>query len=68
MPSNIDRDEVGRLIAAGAAQVVEVLPRGQYDWAHLPTALHLPLSDMDETVASRLDRRRPVVAYCNDFQ
>lgn len=68
MPSNIGRDEVRRLITEEAAQVLEVLPRGQYDWAHLPTAVHLPLSEMDGTAASRLDRGRPVVTYCNDFQ
>lgn len=63
MPREAFRDEVQRLMADGA-QVVEVLPRDEYDWAHLPGALHVPLKQFDP---SGLDRARPVVVYCNDF-
>lgn len=69
MPVPIDRDQVSRLVAEEAAQVVEVLPRPEYDWAHLAGATHLWLGDMDPaTVQGRLDPSRPVVVYCNDFQ
>ncbi|MGH9103947.1 MAG: rhodanese-like domain-containing protein [Acidimicrobiales bacterium] len=64
-----DRDLVQELIATRAAQVVEVLPRAEYDWAHIAGAAHLWLREMDAaTVAQRLDSARPVVVYCNDFQ
>lgn len=62
----IDRDEARELSAQGA-QVVEVLPRDEYEESHLPGALHLPLKELDERTASTLlDRSRPVVVYCND--
>lgn len=69
MPASVDRDEVRRLVAEEGAVLAEVLPRDEYDWAHLPGAIHLPLKGWDvEQVAARLDRDRPVIAYCNDFQ
>ncbi len=69
MPVPANRDLVQELIGTRAAQVVEVLPRAEYDWAHLAGATHLWLREMDAaTVAQRLDPARPVVVYCNDFQ
>ena len=68
MPRSIDREGLRRLREQGA-QVVEVLPRAEYDWKHIAGAVSLPLKELDETAASsRLDRSRPVVTYCNDFQ
>jgi rhodanese-related sulfurtransferase len=68
MAPGISRDEVRRLQAEGA-QVVEVLPRAEYEWKHVAGALNLPLTELDEaTAAARLDRERPVITYCNDFQ
>lgn len=68
MPTAIDRDELQRLVNDERAIVVEVLPRPEYDWAHLPGAIHLNLKGWDvEEVRATLDRERPVVAYCNDF-
>jgi len=65
MPREIDRDEVQRLVAAGA-QLVEVLPSSEYDEDHLPGALNLPLSKVDAEVLSFLDQARAVVVYCWD--
>lgn len=48
-------------------QVVEVLPDEEYQWAHIPGALHLPLKHLDGYSVADLDQSRPVVAYCNDF-
>lgn len=62
----IDRDEVRRLADEGG-QIVEVLPKDEYEAGHLPGALHLHLKDLDErSAAELLDRSRPVVVYCND--
>lgn len=63
MPRNAGRSDVERLMGDGA-QIVEVLPRGEYEWAHLPGAVHLPLKAFDPT---SLDPNRPVVVYCHDF-
>ena len=68
MPNSIFRDEVDRLLDEEGAQLVEVLPRPEYEWAHLPGAVNLPLKKLDADAASVLDRQRPVIAYCHDFQ
>ncbi|HET6867496.1 MAG TPA: rhodanese-like domain-containing protein [Solirubrobacteraceae bacterium] len=49
------------------AQLVEVLPREEYEELHLPGALHLPLKELDaEGAGALLDRSRAVVVYCWD--
>jgi rhodanese-related sulfurtransferase len=65
----IERDDVRRLVHEEDAQVVEVLPRSAYEWAHLPGAQHLPYSSgFDPDDARRvLTRDRPVIAYCSGF-
>jgi rhodanese-related sulfurtransferase len=46
---------------------VEVLPVAEYTDEHLPSAINLPLKELDATTgAARLDRSRPVVVYCWD--
>ncbi len=65
MPSVIDRDELRKLTDQGA-QLVEVLPADEYEWAHLPGAVNLPLKELDGR-AGQLDRSRPVVVYCHDW-
>jgi rhodanese-related sulfurtransferase len=62
----IEREEVSRLAGRGA-QIVEVLPREEYQQEHLPGAINLPLKELDAKAARALDRSRPVVTYCNDF-
>jgi rhodanese-related sulfurtransferase len=64
MPTAIDRDELRKLTGQGA-QLVEVLPAGEYEWAHLPGAVSLPLKELDDR-AGQLDRSRPVIVYCHD--
>jgi rhodanese-related sulfurtransferase len=44
---------------------VEVLSAEEFECAHLPGAVSLPLERLDEGM-ERLDRSRPVIAYCND--
>jgi rhodanese-related sulfurtransferase len=63
----IDRDELQRLVDEGAAQLVEVLPAGDYRDEHLPGALSIPLKELGAQ-AERLDPARPVVVYCYDYQ
>lgn len=68
MPLDVDRHAVRRLMGEGA-QVVEVLPRAEYEQDHLPGALSLPLGELDEPrAAALLDRARAVVVYCFDGQ
>jgi hypothetical protein len=61
----ITRDEVRRLVGAGA-QLVEVLPRDEFDDEHLPGAISLPLKSLTAVTSAVLDRSRPVIVYCWD--
>jgi Rhodanese-like domain len=61
----IARDEVRRLAEAGA-QLVEVLPRAEFDDEHLPGAISLPLKSLTAGTSAVLDRSRPVIVYCWD--
>jgi phage shock protein E len=65
MPKEIQRDQVRKLVAAGA-QLVEVLPSPEYEEDHLPGAIHLPLKKIDSEAGSVLDRGKPVIVYCWD--
>lgn len=51
---------------AAGAQLVEVLPRADYDEEHLEGAVHLPLKELSAESAAVLDRSRPVIVYCWD--
>jgi rhodanese-related sulfurtransferase len=67
MPTPIDRDEVQRLLDHDA-QLVEVLPEADFEDEHLPGAINIPLKSLDAETTRRLDRERPVIVYCNDYQ
>jgi rhodanese-related sulfurtransferase len=67
MPTNVDRDQVQQLRNRGA-QVVEVLPTSQYKQGHLPGAINIPLPKLDRKTAARLQKDKPVVVYCYDYQ
>lgn len=63
----MNRNEVRRLIDREAAQLVEVLPRREYEDEHIAGALHIPLRELDRRARDELDPSRPVIVYCNDF-
>jgi len=67
MPKEIGREDVQRLLQE-QAQLVEVLPRTEYEEEHLPGAIHLSLRKLDAQSARRLERGRPVIVYCFDLQ
>jgi rhodanese-related sulfurtransferase len=68
MPIPIDRNEVQRLVAEEAAQVVEVLPLAEYEDEHIGGAISIPLKEVDEQAPRLLDPGRPVIVYCYDSQ
>ena len=63
----VDRNDVQRLVAQGA-QLVDVLPADEFAEEHLPGAISLPLKQLDAETAKQLDRQRPVIVYCHDYQ
>jgi rhodanese-related sulfurtransferase len=68
MPRSIfERDELRALLNEGA-QLVDVLPRAEYEDEHLPGAINIPLKELSGATVDVLDRNRPVVVYCHDYQ
>jgi rhodanese-related sulfurtransferase len=67
MPQAIDIDEIRQLLADGA-QLVEVLPREEFEEQHLPGATNIPLKQMTEQATASKDKARPVIVYCWDYQ
>jgi rhodanese-related sulfurtransferase len=65
LPTGIDLQQLERLLTNGA-QLVEALPKEEYDEGHLPGAISLPLKELTADRAGSLDRDRPVVLYCWD--
>ncbi len=66
MPRNVDRHELQRLVREEGAQVVEVLPKEEYEDEHLPGAINLPLRRLEREARDVLDPQRPVIVYCWD--
>lgn len=67
MPKMIELEEVQRLVG-GAAQLLDVMSRSEYEDSHLPGAVHVSLKELDDQTAAALDRGRPVITYCYDYQ
>jgi rhodanese-related sulfurtransferase len=67
MPQEVGIDEIKGLIDRGA-QVVDVLPEAEYDEEHIAGAINIPLKQMSAEGVSVLDRDRPVIVYCHDYQ
>lgn len=65
MPKEIDRHEVQALIGDGA-QVLDVMPKGEFESSHIRGAIHIPLGKLAERAPALLDRQRPVITYCYD--
>jgi rhodanese-related sulfurtransferase len=68
MPTPIGRGDVQRLVRREHAQLVEVLPADEFADEHLPGAINIPLKTLDAESTASLDRQRPVIVYCNDYQ
>jgi rhodanese-related sulfurtransferase len=59
----LDSHELLRRVETGDVVLLDVRPRPEYDAAHLPGALHIPLDELAGRL-SELPRDREVVAYC----
>jgi len=66
MPTRIEIRELRSLMDRGA-QLVEVLPREEYDEEHLPGAVNIPVKELDADTTARLDKRNPLIVYCSDY-
>jgi rhodanese-related sulfurtransferase len=60
------REEVRQLERRRA--LVEVLPREEYEEGAHRRAVNIPLKELNRETAMQLDRSRPVIVYCHDYQ
>jgi rhodanese-related sulfurtransferase len=67
MPMEIEREEVRRMIEDGV-QLVEVLPKEEYETEHLSRAINIPLPELDRQTTAALQPDQPVIVYCYDSQ
>lgn len=67
MPKEVGIDEIRELMDRGA-QLVDVLPEAEYEEEHVARAVNIPLKQMTAEAVSALDRDRPVITYCHDYQ
>jgi len=67
MPAIVTRDEVRSLMGEQDAQLIEVLPREEYEEEHIAGAVNIPLKEFGADATSQLDRSRPVITYCHDY-
>ncbi|MGH3332630.1 MAG: ArsR/SmtB family transcription factor [Nocardioidaceae bacterium] len=59
----VETQDLLRRVQGGEVVVLDVRPQPEYDAAHLPGALHIPLDELSERL-SELPRDREIVAYC----
>jgi rhodanese-related sulfurtransferase len=45
-----------------------VLLREEYEEEHIAEAINIPLKELNRETAIQLDRSRPVIVYCHDYQ
>ena len=67
MSNVIDRQRVQQLVQQGA-QLVDVLGARDYEAEHIPSAISIPLKNLNRETTRSLDRRAPVITYCHDYQ
>ncbi len=59
----VDRDTLLQRVQKGKAIVIDVRPAAEYLTAHIPTALPIPLQQLEQRL-SELPRNKEIVAYC----
>jgi rhodanese-related sulfurtransferase len=65
MAARVTADEVRELVEGGG-QLLEVLPREEYEEQHLPGAISLPLKELDADAVAGLNRDKAAIVYCWD--
>jgi rhodanese-related sulfurtransferase len=59
----VANDELVRRVRAGEVTLIDVRPREEYEAAHIPGALSLPVAELRKRLGT-IPRRREIVAYC----
>jgi rhodanese-related sulfurtransferase len=66
MHTRVEVQELKRLMDGGA-QIVEVLPKDEFDEERIRGAVNIPLKELDAETTAGLDKENPVVVYCWDY-
>ena len=65
---SISREDLVRYLSTGSIMMVEVLPRDQYERAHLPGAINIPFEQVASLAPALLpDKQTPIVVYGLNF-
>ena len=59
----VPADELVERVKQGTVTVLDVRPEAEYAAGHLPGAINIPLSQLEEKLKT-LDRSKEIVAYC----
>ena len=65
MAARVTAEQVRELVDGGG-QLLEVLPREEYEEQHLPGAISLPLKELDAEAVAGLSRDKAAIVYCWD--
>jgi hypothetical protein len=66
MPTEVNVDDVQRLVREEGAALIEVLPEREFLEEHLPGARNVPLKKLTAEAVADLDVSLPVIVYCHD--
>jgi rhodanese-related sulfurtransferase len=67
MTELITRSDLEMLVAAGSVVLIDALPASYYDQLHLPSALNLVESDVNNEAPRLLpDKKAAIVTYCSN--
>jgi rhodanese-related sulfurtransferase len=61
-------DEAKRLIAQAQAQLVDVRTPEEVSMSGVPGALNIPLHEIEQLAAQKLDKTKPVIVFCRSGQ
>lgn len=61
--AGVDRAELSRLASAGKVIVLDVRPKDEFEAAHLPHAISIPLDELEHSLG-KFPPHQTVVAYC----
>lgn len=65
MPGYVDVEQVRQMLGEGA-QLVEVLPKEEYEFQHIEGARHIWIREVTKKAPNELSKDRPVIVYCNN--
>ncbi len=65
MVQQIDYQDVLQRMQSGA-QLIEVLPEAAFHEQHIPGAISIPLTELNQHAVSHLDKTAATIVYCWD--